>query len=104
MELETLARFSKGSSSKGGLVSKLKTIFLGSVRIRTSVAATAVVGVALAISSMVLVGVLSSQLKANLIANAKNEATSTADLIRSGELANPIPLPSGDLAAQVLDG
>ncbi len=104
MELETLAKYTKGSSSKSGFVPRLKRIFLGSVRVRTSVAATAVVGIALAVSSMVLVGVLSNQLKANLIANAKNEATSTVDLIRSGELANPIPLPSGDLAAQVLDG
>ena len=103
MELSTLSRLERLQQGSGRFKGLLLRHFAGSVRVRTSIAATVVVGAAVAVASLGLVHVLSSQLTQNLVVTARSEAASIATLIRSGEIANPIPLPRGDLGAQVVD-
>jgi signal transduction histidine kinase len=76
---------------------------LGSVRSRTTAIATLVVGSALAVSSVALVAILRTQLISNAVVNAKNEAVNIVSLVESGSLPKPIPIPEGDIAAQVID-
>lgn len=73
-----------------------------SVRARTTAAATLVVGSALAISSVALVALLRSQLVSSVVVTARNESVSLVSLVQGGELPNPLPIPRGDIAAQVV--
>jgi signal transduction histidine kinase len=66
-----------------------------SVRLRTTLAATAIVAVALGIASAALVGVLRGSLEDSANEEAARRATMTAQLLRSGAVADPgtAPLP-----------
>ncbi len=75
---------------------------LSSVRARTTLVATIVVGSALAVSSVVLVALLRSRLLSSVNATARNESANVVSLVEGGELPNPIPIPRGDIAAQVV--
>lgn len=64
--------------------------------------ASLVVGSALALGSVIMVELLRSELTANVVETAKNESVNIVSLVQGGELPNPIPIPRGDLAAQVV--
>ncbi|SHE72842.1 Signal transduction histidine kinase [Ferrithrix thermotolerans DSM 19514] len=73
-----------------------------SVRARTTLVASLVVSSALLLGSIIMVELLRSELTANVIETAKNESVNIVSLVQGGELPNPIPIPRGDLAAQVI--
>jgi hypothetical protein len=73
-----------------------------SVRARTTLVASLVVSSALLLGSFIMVELLRSELTANVIETAKNESVNIVSLVQGGELPNPIPIPRGDLAAQVI--
>ncbi len=73
-----------------------------SVRGRTTIVASLVVSSALALGSVIMVELLRSELTANVVETAKNESVNIVSLVQGGELPNPIPIPRGDLAAQVI--
>jgi signal transduction histidine kinase len=64
-----------------------------SVRLRATLAATAIVAVALGGASAVLVGVLSGSLQDSAVMEANRRATVTADLLAAG--VPPLPPPGG---------
>lgn len=64
---------------------------LASIRVRTTLAATLVVGVAAIVAGLVLVQVLRATLTHNLDALAKVRASDVATLMRSGTLRDTIP-------------
>lgn len=75
---------------------------LASVRKRTTIAATVVVGSVL-LAAFIGVGVtLRAALTRNVVNTAKNEADDIVLLVKDGHLPNPLPIPRGDLAAQVV--
>jgi signal transduction histidine kinase len=76
---------------------------LASVRKRTTVAATVVVGLVLLAAFIGVAVTLRSALTKNVINTAKNEADDIVLLVRDGHLPNPLPIPRGDLAAQVVN-
>lgn len=75
---------------------------LASVRKRTTIAATFVVGLVLLAAFIGVAITLRAALTRNVVNTAKNEADDIVLLVRDGHLPNPLPIPRGDLAAQVV--
>ena len=77
---------------------------LASLRVRTTLAATLVVGVASLITGLILLQLLRGTMTHNIDAVANARASDVAALVRSGNLPDPIPTPfeEGSLV-QVLD-
>ncbi|WP_298211961.1 cell wall metabolism sensor histidine kinase WalK [Ferrimicrobium sp.] len=75
---------------------------LASVRKRTTIAATVVVGLVLMAAFVGVALTLRAALTRNVVNTAKNEADDIVLLVRDGHLPNPLPIPRGDLAAQVV--
>ncbi|MDQ6839562.1 MAG: histidine kinase, partial [Actinomycetota bacterium] len=76
----------------------------GTVRIRTTVAATAVVAVALAAGGAMLVSVLNSSLEHNRQSVAVTQAVDVATLAASGQLPSVLASPNEDATlSQVVD-
>jgi signal transduction histidine kinase len=76
----------------------------GGVRLRTTVAAAVVVGVALAVGAVVLVAVLRAALTGELAATARLRATEVADALESGTPPDRLAVGDAeDLLVQVLD-
>jgi hypothetical protein len=78
---------------------------LASLRVRTTLAATLVVGVAAIVAGLVLVQVLRATLTHNLDALAKLRVSDVATLVRSGTLRDTIPSAFEETSlVQVVDG
>jgi signal transduction histidine kinase len=102
MRQSWLERIGRQASTRGGFVGWLSTQ-VASVRKRTTFAATVVVGLALLVALTGVTVILRASLTKNVVDTARNEAYDIALLVRDGNLPNPLPLPRGDIAAQVLD-
>ncbi|MHB8190248.1 MAG: sensor histidine kinase [Ferrimicrobium sp.] len=76
---------------------------VGSIQARTTLAATVVVGFVLFVALGGVTLTLRAELYQNVVNTAKNEAYDIVSLVRAGRLPNPLPLPRGDLAAQVVE-
>jgi len=80
--------------------------FLGraasSVVVRTTVAATLGVGLALLASLVATVLVLRTALTRGVIQTARTEADDITVLVRNGNVPSSLPMPRGDLAAQIV--
>jgi signal transduction histidine kinase len=76
----------------------------GGVRLRTTVAAVVVVGVAMAVGAVVLVEVLRTALTGELAATARLRAAEVADALEAGTAPDPLAVGDAeDLLVQVLD-
>ncbi|ACU53652.1 histidine kinase [Acidimicrobium ferrooxidans DSM 10331] len=73
-----------------------------SVVVRTTVAATVAVGLALLASLVATVLVLRTALTRGIVQTARSEAYDIVLLVRNGDVPRPLPLPRGDLAAQIV--
>lgn len=103
MDLSTISRWQTRGEKDRRIVPAVLRRRFGSVRARTTFAASIVVGSALLVGSIALVLILRGQLRQNVVTTARNEAANIASLVKSGEIPNPLPTPRGDLAAQVVD-
>jgi signal transduction histidine kinase len=75
------------------------------VRVRTTIGATAVVGVALVVGSLILVGVLRRDLRSSVDRTAKLRARDVAALLSSGTPPTDLPVDGEESSlVQVLDG
>jgi signal transduction histidine kinase len=101
MRLASLGRLGSLSTSRWRPVRALARL-ASSVVVRTTVAATLAVGLALASSLVATVIVLRAALTRGVIQTARNEAYGIVLLVRGGNVPNPLPLPRGDLAAQIV--
>ncbi len=101
MRLASLKRLERlGTSKRRSVRWVARAIF--SVQTRTTLAAVFVVGFSLMAAFGAVALILRSDLTQNIVNTAKNEAYDIVSLVKDGQLPNPLPLPRGDLAAQVV--
>ncbi len=101
MRLSSLGRLDRLAHSRWRPVRFLARL-ASAVVVRTTVAATLAVGIALAASLVSTVIVLRAALTRGMVDTARSEAYDIALLVRDGNVSHPLPLPRGDLAAQVV--
>jgi signal transduction histidine kinase len=101
LRLASLAKLARLTQSKHKLVRWLARVLV-SVQFRTTLAAIAVVGSSLLLAFIGTTIILRKELTQNVIDTAKNEAYDIVLLVRDDRMPNPLPLPRGDLAAQVV--
>jgi signal transduction histidine kinase len=94
------AGISRGGSSRAR--SGLRRWF-GSVRVRTTVLATAVVGVTLALASVALVLALGAALTRGVERTVRQQVTAAADVVADGETPGVLASDDDDTVAQLLD-
>jgi signal transduction histidine kinase len=76
---------------------------LGTVRVRTTLIATLVVGVTLVIGAVILVATLRAALTRGVERSVRQQADAAADVLEAGETPGVVTNDDDDTAAQVLD-
>ena len=77
--------------------------FFRSVRMRTTVAATVLVSIALFLAAIILLQNTVGALNQGALNLAKSELGEVELLLKNPEIPNPLPVPRGDLGVQILD-
>lgn len=75
---------------------------LASVRSRATLAAVIVVGAALALGAVGLLGLLGESLQAGVESSARTQLNDAAALVSLGEIPNPLPVARGDTFTQIV--
>lgn len=101
MRLTSLGYLGRLARSRWRIVRLLGRL-AASVVVRTTFAATVAVGLALLASLVATVLVLRGALTRGIVQAARSEAYDIVLLVRNGDVPRPLPLPRGDLAAQIV--